>query len=132
MGEKVKRNHAIQFKHGQDEAYGKLSDPNLFSKRRELLTNGFRCTQNGRPISVGSKVTLLPQADGHVAVVCGNSLAGYVVEEDCNVIRELNLKEPVLLVAEITEQSSVSGDFVVACEERANGEDVDDIGGCSK
>ena len=132
MGEKVKRNHAIQFRHGQDEAYGKLSDPNLFSRRRELLANGFRCVRNGHPISLGSKVTLLPRADGRVAVVCGNSLTGFVVEDDCNAIRELNLKEPVLLVGEIIEESPISGDFVVACEEEASAEDDDEIGGRSK
>jgi hypothetical protein len=132
MGEKVKRNHAVQFRHFQDEAYGKLSDPNLFSNRRELLANGFRCRRNGHPIPVGAKATLMPQPDGRVFVLCGNLLSGEVIEEDCTALIALNSQEPIVLVGEISEQSSVAGDFLVVCGPEVGEDDVDDPGGSAK
>lgn len=130
MGEKVKRNHAVQFRHLQDEAYGrKLADQNLFSNRQEVVASAFRCHRNGHPVSVGAKATLMPQPDGRVFVLCGNSLAGEVVAEDCAALVALNSQESLLLVGEISEQSSVTGDFLVVCGPEVVADDVDDPGG---
>ncbi len=132
MGEKIKRNHAVQFRHFQDEAYGKLADLNLFSNRRQLIACGFRCRRNGHPVSVGAKATLMPQADGRVFVLCGNSLAGEVIEEDCTALVALNSQESIVLVGEISEQSSVTGDFLVVCGPKVGEDDVDDPGGSAQ
>lgn len=130
MGEKVKRNHAIQFRHLQDEAYGMLADANLFSNRKQLIARGFRCRRNGHTVSLGAGVTLMPQGDGHVLVLCGNSLVGEVLEEDCALLLELNCHEPTLLAGEISEQSTVTGDFLVVCgredEDEVNDESNDE------
>lgn len=130
MGEKVKRNHAVQFRHLQDEAYSRLAAPNLFSNRQELMAHGFRCRRNGHPASVGAKVILMPQPDGRVLVLCGNSLVGEVIEEDCAPLVQLNSQEPVVLVGDISEQSSVTGDFLVVCGPEVYEDDADDDPDC--
>lgn len=126
MGEKVKRKYAMQFRHLQDEAYGALADANLFSSRQQLIAHGFRCRPNGHPVSLSAKVTLMPQTDGHVLVLCGNSLVGEVLEEDCATLLAINCQEPVLLVGEISEQSSITGDFLVVCGPEVDEDGVND------
>src|ERR1700689_5112543 len=88
MGEKVKRKHAQQFRHLQDEAYTELSDPNLFSNRRQLIARAYWCRgrSGDHPSLVGQTTTLMPQDDGRVLVLCGNTHVGDVVEEDCSTL----------------------------------------------
>jgi len=117
MGEKVKRKNAEQFRHLQDEAYGVLSDPNLLSDRRHVLARAYRCRRHdgGAAAQAGSQVILIPQADGRVLVLCGNRLVGEVVAEDCSTLVVVNREEPVLPVGEVSEQSELTGDFLVVC-----------------
>jgi len=117
MGEKVKRKHAEQFRHLRDEAYGRLKDPDLFSDRQQVLARTYRCRgQNGnRPPETGTRATLMPQDDGRVLVSFGNRVVGEVVEEDCSALVALSRVEAILPVGDVSEQSELTGDFLVVC-----------------
>jgi hypothetical protein len=127
MGEKVKRKHAQQFRHLQDEAYTELSDPNLFSNRRQLMARAYRCRgrSGDHPSLVGETTTLMPQDDGRVLVLCGNTHVGHVVEEDCSTLVALNREEAVVVVGDVSEQSELTGDFLVVCGPEDEQNDTD-------
>jgi hypothetical protein len=132
MGEKVKRKHAEQFRHLQNEAYWTLADPNLFSNRRQLIARAYRCRGNGRSVQVGTRVILMPKGKAHFLVLHGNSLVGEVADEDCATLATLNGKESKLPVGEISEQSALTGDFLVVCGAEAEEDDADCHAGGSR
>ncbi|MDO8433846.1 MAG: hypothetical protein Q7S58_15705 [Candidatus Binatus sp.] len=125
MGEKVKRKHAQQFRHLQDEAYGTLADPNLFSNRRLLIARAYRCRGNGRPVSVGTRVIVMSKDKAHFVVLDGNDPVGDVVNEDCATLATINRRESKPLIGEISEPSELTGDFLVLCDAEMEEDDVD-------